>query len=130
MVSVEAVADVDETGGVDVRETRCVDEEETGGADVEEAGVVDVEDVADVEETGGADVEETGGADVGEASPSQLCLSSPMVLNIVVLWLPSPRFSPSHLNITSIVINHGNSGNVLMVHKCIWLIWTGFSAAE
>ena len=59
-------------------------------ADVEEAGVVDVEDVADVEET--------GGADVGEASPSQLCLSSPMVLNIVVLWLPSPRFSPSHLN--------------------------------
>ena len=101
MVSVEAVADVDETRGVDVRETRCVDEEETGGADVEEAGVVDVEDVADVEET--------GGADVGEASPSQLCLSSPMVLNIVVLWLPSPRFSPSHLNITSIVIKHGNN---------------------
>ena len=71
---------------------------------VEEDGVVDVEDVADVEETGGADVEdvadveETGDVDVGEASPSQLCLSSPMVLNIVVLWLPSPRFSPSHLN--------------------------------
>ena len=100
MVSVEAVADVDETGGVDVRETRCVDEEETGGADVED---VDVEDVADVEET--------GGADVGEASPSQPCLSSPMVLNIVVLWLPSPRFSPSHLNSTFMVINHGNSGN-------------------
>ena len=76
-----------------------VDVEETGVVNVEEAGVVDVEDVADVEETGGADVEETGGADVGEASPSQLCLSSPMVLNIVVLWLPSPRFSPSHLNI-------------------------------
>ena len=96
-------------------------------ADVEETGVVDVE------ETGGADVEETGGADVEEASPSQLFLSSPMVLNIVVLWLPSPRFSPSHLNITSTVINHGNNGNVLMVHKCIWLIWTGlksFSAAE
>ena len=60
-------------------------------ADVEETGVVDVEDVADVEET--------GGADVGEASPSQLCLSSPIVLNAVVLWLPSPCFSPSHLNI-------------------------------
>ena len=69
-------------------------------ADVEETGVVDVE------ETGGADVEETGGADVEEASPSQLCLSSPMVLNIVVLWLPSPRFSPSHLNSTSMGINH------------------------
>ena len=76
LVSVEDVADVEETGSVDV--------EETGDADVEE--------------TGGADVDETGGADVGEASPSQLCLSSPMVLNIVVLWLPSPRFSPSHLN--------------------------------
>ena len=87
LVSVEDVADVEETGVVDV----------------EEAGVVDVEDVADVEET--------GGTDVGEASPSQLCLSSPMVLNIVVLWLPSPRFLPSHLNITSIVINHGNSGS-------------------
>ena len=102
-------------------------------ADVEETGVVDVEDVADVEETGGADVEETGGADVGEASPSQLSLSSPMVLNIVVLWLPSPRFSPSHLNSTSMVINHGNNVSVLMVHKCIWLIWTGlksFSAAK
>ena len=57
---------------------------------MEVAVLVSVEDVADVEET--------GGADVGEASPSQLCLSSPMVLNIVVLWLPSPRFSPSHLN--------------------------------
>ena len=80
LVSVEDVADV----------------EETGGADVEEAGVVDVEDVADVEETGGADVEET--------SPSQLCLSSPIVLNAVVLWLPSPCFSPSHLNITLMVV--------------------------
>ena len=90
LVSVEDVADVEETGVVDVKE----------------AGVVDVEDVADVEETGGADVEETGGADVREASPSQLCLSSPMVLNIVVLWLPSPRFSPSHLNIHSINGDH------------------------
>ena len=68
---------------------------------MEVAVLVSVEDVADVEEPGSTDVEETGGADVGEASPSQLCLSSPMVLNIVVLWLPSPRFSPSHLNITS-----------------------------
>ena len=93
LVSVEDVVDVDETGVVDVEETGGADVEETGGADVEEAGVVDVEDVADVED------EETEGADVGEDSPSQPCLSSPMVLNIVVLWLPSPRFSPSHLNI-------------------------------
>ena len=95
LVSVEDVADVEEPGSTDV--------EEAGGADVEETGG------ADVEETGGADVGDTGGADVGEASPSQLCLSSPMVLNIVVLWLPSPRFLPSHLNTTSIVIKHGNN---------------------
>ena len=62
---------------------------------VGETLVADVEDV-DVE----VDLDVGVGADVGEASPSQLCLSSPMVLNIVVLWLPSPRFSPSHLNIT------------------------------
>ena len=104
---------------------------------VEVAALVSVEDVADVDETGGAGVGEAGDADVGEtggaASSSQPCLSSPMVLNIVVLWLPSPRFSPSHLNITSMVINHGNIGSVLIVHKCIWLIWTGlksFSNAE
>ena len=57
---------------------------------VGETLVADVEDL-DVD----VDVEETGGAVV----PSQLFLSSPMVLNAVVLWFPSPCFSPSHLNI-------------------------------
>ena len=37
------------------------------------------------------------GVDV-ETSLSQLFLSSPMVLNPVVFWLPSPCFVPSHLN--------------------------------
>ena len=62
---------------------------------VGETLVADVEDL-DVD----VDVEETGGAVV----PSQLFLSSPMVLNIVVLWLPSPRFSPSHLNIHLVIM--------------------------
>ena len=71
---------------------------------VEVAALVSVEDVADVDETGGAGVGEAGGA----ASSSQPCLSTPMVLNIVVLWLPSPRFSPSHLSRTlmGMGINH------------------------
>ena len=59
---------------------------------VGETLVVDVEDVF-------VDVDVDVGVDVEESSPSQLFLSSPIVLNAVVLWFPSPRFSPSHLNI-------------------------------
>ena len=79
---------------------------------MEVAALVSVEDVADVDETGGAGVGETGDADVGEtggaASSPQPCLSSPIVLNIVVLRFPSPRFSPSHLSRTlmGMGINH------------------------
>ena len=64
---------------------------------VGETLVVDVEDVF---------VDVDVGVDVEEASPSQLFLSSPMVLNAVVLWFPSPCFSPSHLNIHSINGDH------------------------
>ena len=71
---------------------------------MEVAALVSVEDVADVDETGGAGVGETGGA----ASSPQPCLSLPIVLNIVVLRFPSPRFSPSHLSRTlmGMGINH------------------------
>ena len=67
---------------------------ETLVADVEDVDVdVDLDVDLDVDVDVDLDVEEIGGA----GAPSQLFLSSPMVLNAVVLWLPSPPFSPSHL---------------------------------
>ena len=55
-----------------------------------------------------------------ETSLSQLFLSSPMVLNPVVLWLPSPCFVPSHLNT---IIKGLSTNEKFLWETCTYLNW-------